>query len=142
MLRKHFQNVGAEIEKAIIAGLFLLGEQCVNHARQHADFMDQTGNLRNSIGYVVLKDGREIGANFTRTAKPTASNSTGKDGLKVGADFARSLIAQYGSGYALIVVAGMEYAAAVEAKGKNVLTSAEQFAETRLPIIKRQIEAA
>lgn len=36
-------------------------------------------------------------------------------------------------GVALVVVAGMNYAAYVEAKGYNVLSSAEHLAERELP---------
>ena len=36
-------------------------------------------------------------------------------------------------GVALVVVAGMNYAAYVEARGKNVLSSAEHLAERELP---------
>lgn len=135
---RYFKKVVRDLGRVIEAQLFYLGEQLVNHAREYANFTDQTGNLRNSIGYLVLKNGREIGANFEKSAKGESS----QEGVKIAKAFARGLVDRYPTGYALIVVAGMEYAAAVEAKGYNVLTTAEQLAAEKLPEMKKSIIAA
>ena len=71
-------------------------------------WIDQTGNLRSSIGYLIVKDGRIISENFELV------NGRGQEGLAKGRSFADELASQYPSGYALIIVAGMEYAAYVE----------------------------
>ena len=42
-------------------------------------------------------------------------------------------------GFVLIVVAGMHYAKYVEAKGLNVLTSAQLLAEEQVPIILNKL---
>ena len=58
----------------------------------------------------------------------------GTDGIKEGKELAKELAKQYTSGYALIVVAGMNYAEYVEAMdNKNVLASAELLARRELP---------
>lgn len=87
------------------------------------DYLDQTGNLRNSIGYFIAKDGEIIKGNGSAESK----------------SFASSLIRQYNSGFSLIVVAGMEYAIYVEAKGYNVISSSELFAKNKLPDIRKRM---
>jgi hypothetical protein len=44
-----------------------------------------------------------------------------------------SLAGNYPKGYVLIVVAGMNYATYVEAKGYNVLSTAEHLAQVEFP---------
>jgi hypothetical protein len=50
------------------------------------------------------------------------------------------LAPQYTCGIALIVVAGMEYAATVAAKGYNVLDSAELTAQALVPKLLQQLK--
>ena len=45
------------LQKCIQAYLYL-GENVVSHAKQSVGFMDQTGNLRSSIGYVLFVNGQ------------------------------------------------------------------------------------
>lgn len=85
------------------------------------EYLDQTGNLRDSIGYVIVKDGKVIKSHL---------GSQGAD--NVNAMIAKSA-AKIPKGYGLIVVAGMEYAAAVESKGYDVLTSSEHWAKKQMP---------
>lgn len=71
-------------------------------------FFDWTSNLRNSIGYMIVYNGQVLDNDFQ-------SND--------GYNFASSLMARIPSDcYALICVAGMEYASYVEAKGYDVIT--------------------
>ena len=48
------------IEQLIIYNLSYVGEQCLTEARSTNSYKDQTGNLRSSIGYIIVKDGRVI----------------------------------------------------------------------------------
>lgn len=125
------------IEEVIIRNLIYLGEECVNKAREDGNYTDRSGNLRGSIGYVIVANGEiERLSGFSKSYG-------GKDGrgIKEGEDFAKSLIKKYQTGYALIVVAGMNYAAYVEAINNYVvLTSAELYARKRLPIIMRKLK--
>lgn len=143
-IRKMLAERMQRIENAIVFVLSYLGEQCVNKARELNTYRDQTGNLRNSIGYVIAKNGRVIKSNFKRSAKVKGEsgryNKGSKDGTLSGRELARSLASQFTDGYALIVVAGMDYALKVESMGKDVLTSAEQFAEAELPGMLRQLQ--
>nr|DAJ32861.1 MAG TPA: hypothetical protein [Caudoviricetes sp.] len=115
----------------VIRILKYVGEKCINEAREHGSYQDQTGNLRSSIGYVVLQDGKPIEkGGFTPTERGTKK---GKDGQKEGESFINKVISQYPKGFVLVVVAGMKYASYVEARNYNVLSSAELLAEKEVP---------
>jgi hypothetical protein len=133
------------IDTVLLQRLKKIGEECVNKARITGRYVDQTGNLRNSIGYVIVKDGNILKENFKATAKVTGANGKAgkgsKGGVGVGREFARELAMRYSNGYALIVVAGMNYAAAVESRGKDVLTSAEQLASEEVPKMMETLKA-
>lgn len=91
-------------------------------------WMDRSGNLRSSIGYIVVRDGEICkSGGFERVDGPKRDKSP-EDGSAEGRSYAERLAANYPTGYALIVVAGMEYAAYVEAKAnKDVLAGGEIF---------------
>lgn len=115
------------ISEEIIRSLSYLGEQCVRRVRdRHGDdsWYDQTGNLRSSIGYAVYEHGK------TMIESAFAQVKDGKDGTKSGKDYIAKLASKYAETYALVVVAGMEYADYVEAmKNKDVLASTELWAK-------------
>lgn len=123
------------IDQAIIRRLQVLGEKVVNHARTNGSYIDQTGNLRNSVGYVIVKNGKIIGRNFDKS-----SSQPGTDGPSKARKLAEELANNFSDGYALIVVAGMNYAAAVESKGRDVLTSAELFAKSEFPRMVKELK--
>lgn len=145
-IRKKLEEDVAKIDKAVLANLSYLGEECVNHARSVGDYIDQTGNLRNSIGYVIVKDGKIVKRNFQRSAN--VKNAKGKttkgakDGLVTGEKLAEELARQAPpSGFVLIVVAGMVYASKVESRGRNVLSSAENYAKKEMPGIVAKLKS-
>lgn len=111
-VRKAFDNLAEEYDKKMISTLQFIGEQFVNDARIKGNYTDRTGNLRSSIGYVVLKDGQVVRNNFQ--GKPS--------GVAKAREYAISLAAEYSEGFVLIGVAGMEYAAYVEAKNFDVIS--------------------
>lgn len=129
--------------KAYISLLDDLGDRCVNEARINGAYQDQTGNLRSSVGYIILVDGQIIRKNFQESERGTDK----KTGLATGEALAMSLAANYPKGIVLLVVAGMNYAAVVESghaqrkkngeiiqvQGKNVLSTAEHLAQAVLP---------
>lgn len=100
-------------------------------AHDGGSFGNITWELRSSIGCAVYVDGVKKFSYF-----PVLS--TGAEGSVIGEDYADEL-SQGMDGIALIVVAGREYAAAVENKGYNVLTSTGQEAEK---ILQRYIQQA
>ena len=56
-----------------------------------------------------------------------------------GKHLVNNLATKFSGGYALIVVAGMNYAAYVESMGKNVISSAELLAEQELPRMMKEL---
>jgi hypothetical protein len=129
-VRKRFDAFLNEIEKKQIARLQRLGEMCLVEARTNKGYMMQTGALLSSTGYEVFIDGVAIHSQFD--AASGAESNAAETGIKSGQSIAET-IGKGTKGIALVVVAGMNYAAYVEAKGYNVLSSAEHLAERELP---------
>ena len=129
-VRKRFDAFLNEIEKKQIARLQRLGEMCLVEARTNKGYMMQTGALLSSTGYEVFVDGVAIHSQFD--AASGAESNAAETGIKSGQNIAET-IGKGTKGIALVVVAGMNYAAYVEAKIYNVLSSAEHLAERELP---------
>ena len=129
-VRKRFDAFLNEIEKKQIARLQRLGEMCLVEARTNKGYMMQTGALLSSTGYEVFVDGVAIHSQFD--AASGAESNAAEMGIKSGQSIAET-IGKGTKGIALVVVAGMNYAAYVEAKGYNVLSSAEHLAEREWP---------
>lgn len=129
-VRKRFDAFLNEIEKKQIARLQRLGEMCLVEARTNKGYMMQTGALLSSTGYEVFVDGVAIHSQFD--AASGAESNAAETGIKSGQSIAET-IGKGTKGIALVVVAGMNYAAYVEARGYNVLSSAEHLAERELP---------
>lgn len=127
--------------QALVNVLCYAGEEVVKYARDpnRKRYTDQTGNLTSSIGYVVLWDGRVVKQSDFSPVQGKGKKRSGAGGLsgsKKGREFLKKLISENGEGLVLIVVAGMPYAAYVEAMGYDVLDSAEIKAEE---IVKRML---
>lgn len=121
-----FDTGTKQIDSVTIQALTNLGNECVTEARdrsQEESWFNQTGNLRSSVGYVVVAHGEIVKTSGFETVL------SGSEGSKTGKELAVRLAKNYSSGYVLIVVAGMYYAEYVEAKdSKSVLASAELLA--------------
>lgn len=131
---KTFSLFLEEVERQIIESLCRVGEEAVSYARQdHANnWQDQTSNLRSSIGYVVFKDGQPISQSTFEQLPPKDATAQGAaNGGNIGLNLAKQVGAET-EGYTLVVVAGMNYAVYVEAKGRDVLAGAERQAEEHL----------
>ena len=122
------------INRAIAYNLCFVAEQVLNAARSTKSYKDQTGNLRSSTGYVVVQDGRIIQESSFEVVKD------GKDGTVNGKEFAEHLVREFPTGYALIVVAGMNYASYVTDKGYDVLDSAELLARKLVPQMLKRLK--
>lgn len=119
-----------KVESVIQNELVRVGLEFVRNARINADFTDRTGNLRSSIGFVLLKDGQNVFEDFERSGSgknPEKGIPTAKqfmfEGLK-GSEMNR--------GFVLAVVAGMDYAVFVESRGFDVITSSAMKADSNL----------
>lgn len=105
-----------------------LGEECITKVRARGfdeSWIDRTGNLRSSIGYGVYEHGKKsIESTFAIVKKGTSGPQAGKQLLD-------ELSKMYADTYALVVVAGMDYADEVEAlENKDVLASTELYARS------------
>lgn len=106
-------------ESALYEKLQEAGEYFVKLARESGTFKDQTGNLRSSIGYVIVKNGTLLTKNFAKHTK--SQIKTPIDGDKVAEKIAINIASQI-KGFALIGLAGMNYSVFVEAKGYEVIS--------------------
>ncbi|SEV88907.1 hypothetical protein SAMN05428988_0156 [Chitinophaga sp. YR573] len=127
------------ISKAYFERLQYIGENFVKNARENATFTDRTGNLRNSIGYIILKDGKQLISNFRKTTSGDGETKIeGKGGFQIGQEKAQEIGEKFPKGFVLICVAGMNYAAAVESLGFDVIASSSIIAKDEL---KKAIES-
>lgn len=126
-IKKLFKKLGERAEYVILTLLQRTGEEFVKIARLEGNYIDHTGNLRSSIGYVIVRDGKIIGKDFKLSENEGSDKHTGK---REGEQLAMDLIKTFSKGYVLIGVAGMKYAVFVEAmENKDVLTRAANKAE-------------
>lgn len=130
-LENYIEERAKRMIQAIIFRLKVIGEKCVNAARisdlKGKDYTDQTGNLRSSTGYVIVKDGQIV----TESSFEVVKN--GRQGSMDGRALAERLANDYQTGIVLIVVAGMNYSIYVADRGFDVLDSAEDLARTEIP---------
>lgn len=121
------------LKEAVIYNLCAVGEKVRNEAIENGSYTDRTKNLRSSVGYVVVVDGKVYKA--SEFGKPDGNN----EGRTTGLSYARSLVGKFPKGIVLIVVAGMNYASYVSAKGYNVLDSSELLADRLVPKMLKQL---
>lgn len=118
------QAFQARLEEATVFLLKYMGEELAKYAKDQHNYTDRTGNLTNSIGYAVVRKGKIVC--YGGEIQP---GEGAEEGLKI----ANKMAAKLPNTFSLIVVAGMNYAAYVEAKGYNVILPAELKAKKDLP---------
>ena len=110
----------SKYEKVLLNIFCEAGEECIIEAKNGGTYTDWSGNLRSSIGYAVLRDGKVYQQGQVEQTKD------GKEGIAEGKKYLKERIKKAKQdGIVLIVTAGMKYAEYVEARGKVVLSSAE-----------------
>lgn len=133
IVKQSIENAVAAELQIILRKIAYIAEKAVNLQRELGDeykglsaeeltakrrephtpnYIDDTGNLRQSIGYMIAVDGQQVAADLQSSAAQ---------------QLAQSALSGNPKGVVLILTAGMEYAACVSAKGYDVLTSAELF---------------
>jgi len=119
----------------IIEAFAYIGEQFVNAARRNGTYTDRTGNLRSSIGYVIVINGDVV-------RKHVATKSDATADVEALIESVRGLY----RGIVLIGFAGMNYAAAVESVGGNhkydVITSSVPTNERVKQLMEKVISRA
>lgn len=134
-IEKFIANSIERSQQAVLNAYKYAGEQFVIDARTNGNYNDITGNLRSSIGYIVLVNGELIAGNFERAGAGTG----GDEGVAAGESFAAEFAENYPKGIVLICVAGMDYAAAVEAKGRDVITGSTLEIKAKIETLLKQI---
>jgi len=120
-----------EKEMEIYHELGRIGETFANAARDNHTYKDDTGALTGSIGYAVLKDGEVKDRNLKGS----------EDGKNAAKAIIQELALEYNKGWVLIGFAGMEYAAAVESKGYDVITGSAPVAEELIRTFEKELGA-
>ena len=125
------------IRNEVSNALAKLGEECIAKIRDRSgseSWYDQSGNLRSSIGFAVYDYGwKKVQSSFQTVMG-------GSDGSSEGRKMINNLANEYSKVYALVVVAGMNYAEYVESlENKDVLASTELWAKD---VIDARLERA
>ena len=136
-----FEQALRIMQEEVNRALSYLGEKCIIRIRDRQpeeSWNDITGNLRSSIGYAVY----EYGKKYIESTFAVIKN--GGKGASEGRRIIEELASQYANVYALVVIAGMNYADAVEAmKNKDVLASTKSWATQQVnDYIKKAQERA
>jgi len=135
-LEAYHKAMRERLDKANFDVLSRVGEEAVIYARSLDTYTDRTTNLRNSIGYVILKDGIVVSGKFPGNS--VAGKGVGQAYANKVAEMVTELSPK---GWILIVVAGMDYAACVEAKGYDVLSGAGNMLKLKIAEILSQIKS-
>lgn len=132
-LDRLFAKAQAEYDRKSIEWLCVLGERVVKYARENGNYTDQTSNLRNSIGYIVVQSNKVVHDSFVGQTPPRNdphSMANAEKAHQRGLAYANQVGVTLG-GYKtyLVWVAGMEYARYVEAKGFDVIQGSGDWVE-------------
>lgn len=121
---RHIDEYIKAYRNYVIRECTIAGERAVNAARSNHpnNWKDQTGNLRSSIGYVVVLDGNIVAQSSFEVV------ADGQDGSGKGRSLAIKLADRFPHGIVLIVVAGMDYAVHLANMDYDVVDSAELVA--------------
>ncbi len=127
---KSIEHFKRERERKTKLVLQFVGETIVNLARTNHGYIDQTGNLTSSIGYAVVNNNKIVDLNI--------------EGEEKGQRSALNSIEQWIAenpfyGWRLVVTAGMNYAASVEAKGYDVLSNSVLSSNELLAHFKKEL---
>ena len=128
-----------DLDRAIRFNFSVIAPRVVEHAKRNdvGNYKDRTGNLRSSIGYILVKNGRTIQSNFEAVH---GGSESGEKGVKEATSYAHELAKKAGEGYTLLIVAGKNYARHVEGlKGYNVLTKSGFYMEKEINIMIERV---
>lgn len=118
------------LDTAVVFLLKSLGEELTAYAKDRHNYTDRTGNLTNSMGYAVVRKGGIV---------YNGGVGTQGEGAEAALTAATKMAAMLPNAYSLVIVAGMSYAAYVEAKGYNVILPAELKAKKDFPAAMKML---
>lgn len=105
----------------MINRMFDSGLKAITEARENADFLNHSFDLRSSFGVAVALNGRIIKSDFKLFSGNNGEN--GEEGLRSAKELINEIVRNYPSTTVLILVAAEKYAGFVEDKGRLVLTN-------------------
>lgn len=132
------QKTEQAMNPRILRELTSIAEEACNMARNtypsrdSGGYDDHSRNLRGSYGFKILYMGKEVG----RGGFDGKGSGEGEAQAQVAVD----KVASDGALWEIIIVAGMEYARYVEAKGYNVITFVQSYLTKEVNDIKEQIK--
>jgi hypothetical protein len=91
------EEPGKAIEEFIFRNFSIIGESARNLAVSKHTYVTRTGNLAASVGYLILKDGKEVfSGGFDPNANP--EGGYGEQGAMEGRQHAREIAETYPNG--------------------------------------------
>ena len=150
-------NAMQTLHRRIIRNLRIAGEEAVKKARLMATkdgvggggvlppYTVQTGNLVSSVGYAITYEGRIIDMSSFQPVEGRKDKNgiplgDGVEGSTTGKAYVKELAMRFPQGYALILVAGMEYASYVqELYYRDVLVSGTLVAEQLVNELREEL---
>lgn len=134
-----------QLDKKIVRWLQYIAEDVLNDARRKGSYIDRTGNLRSSIGCRIYRNGEPIHAyevelvgNPTEPDKRLPLSELQVTFVNAMDDYAAKYVASI-EGYTIVLVAGMNYAYYVEAKGYNVLHQSNILLQQHVKELKERL---
>ncbi len=122
-----------QLEKQLDTRLLDLCERAVAHAKRNKGYKDHTANLKNTISFVLFKDGEMIRQHIGINTEAKSGESASPDNVKERIDeYCEKEGVIKPHGYSLVIVAPMEYAQHVEHKGYNVLHLTKYYLQEEL----------
>jgi len=113
-LQKKLRARAAAMQEILEFRLKTLGEEAVKHAKRNKGYENRTGNLENSISYILYKNGEVVSQHIGKT-----------DGVDISGN-------PKSKGFTLVIAAGMSYGKYVEDKGYNVLYLTKHFVKAEM----------
>jgi hypothetical protein len=138
-MSKLFAVMDAKVKEARASYVEAFQMTCLeitNLAKSTNTYKDQTNNLRSSIGFILYDKGEFVAERFEIAGIGTEGD--GKKGVERGKQVAAEAVEAYPDALVGVIVAGMEYALYVEAKGYDVLTGSCLQAQT---VLEKYIKA-
>ncbi|HEY0056877.1 MAG TPA: hypothetical protein VGB63_16115 [Pedobacter sp.] len=139
-IKKQVNEMLERVNRVFLNELTKIGLDAVKYARlktkSQGGYDDQTGNLRSSIGFIIQYDGQTIHQDFELSPEGTDK----QEGLRAGEQYAKELGANESSGWAVIIVAGMEYGFYLEAKGYDVISGSTLGMENKLRQLSKRMQ--
>jgi hypothetical protein len=140
VVRRLTEESERRVRAEVLEILSRVGETAVNMAKKHheGNYMDRSGDLRASLGYVIAKDGEIVfSGGFDPGAAPNGTD--GEAGAKEGRRFAEEIAGRYDRGYVLVLVAGMYYGAYLEDREYNVIKFTQMEADRKADELFRKV---